>query len=85
MHWQQTVLALGQVVFIAALLPSVFSKDKPEIWTSIITGLVALSIAITYITMNLPVAAVSAFFNFVFWSVLALQKLRQLQKGASGR
>lgn len=70
-------MALGQVVFILALLPSVFSSDKPEIWTSIITGSVALSIAITYITMAIPVAAVSAFFNFVFWSVLAVQKYRQ--------
>lgn len=85
MHWQQMVLAIGQAVFIAALLPSVFSKDKPEIWTSIITGLVALSIAITYVTMSLPVAAFSAFFNFVFWSVLALQKLRQIQRRRSAR
>lgn len=80
MHWQQTVLALGQIIFIIALLPSVFTKDKPEIWTSIITGTVALSIAITYITMSLPVAAISAFFNFVFWSILAYQKFNQSKK-----
>lgn len=67
------------MVFIIALLPSVFSSDKPEIWTSIITGTVALSIAVTYVTMSLPVAAVSAFFNFVFWSILALQKSRQMK------
>ncbi len=79
MHWQQTILAIGQVVFIIALLPSVFSNDKPEIWTSIITGSVALSIAITYTTMSLPVAAVSAFFNFVFWAILATQKHRQMR------
>lgn len=88
MHWQETVLALGQVIFILALLPSVFSKDKPEIWTSIITGLVALSISITYATMSLQVAAISAFFNFTFWSILAIQKLHQMnaEKAAgSGR
>jgi hypothetical protein len=77
MHWQETVLAIGQIIFIIALLPSVFSRDKPEIWTSVITGSVALSIAITYLTMKLPFAAVSAFFNFVFWSILAVQKRRQ--------
>jgi hypothetical protein len=80
MHWQETVLALGQIIFIIALLPSVFSKDKPEIWTSVITGSVALSIAITYITMKIPIAAVSAFFNFVFWSILAIQKFRQKKR-----
>lgn len=68
------------MVFIIALLPSVFSSDKPEIWTSIITGSVALSIAVTYTTMRLDVAAVSAFFNFVFWSVLAFQKFRQMKR-----
>lgn len=77
MHWQETVLAIGQIAFIIALLPSVFSNDKPEIWTSIITGTVALSIAVTYTTMNLPLAAISAFFNFVFWSILAFQKVCQ--------
>ena len=79
MHWQEALLTLGQIVFIVALLPSVFSNDKPEIWTSIITGTVALSIAVTYVTMRMPVAAVSAFFNFVFWSILALQKSRQIK------
>lgn len=80
MQWQETVLAVGQIVFIIALLPSVFTKDKPEIWTSIITGSVALSIAVTYFTMRIPFAAVCAFLNFVFWSVLALQKSRQPRK-----
>lgn len=79
MNWQQTVLALGQVVFIIALLPSVFTSDKPEIWTSLITGTVALSIAGTYATMRMPIAAVSAFFNFVFWSILAFQKWQQIK------
>jgi hypothetical protein len=85
MHWQQTVLALGQVVFIVALLPSVFSSDKPEIWTSIITGLVALSIAVTYTTMSLPIAAISAFLNFVFWSILAIQKYRQIKQSQQAK
>lgn len=80
MHWQEIVLTVGQIVFIAALLPSIFSKDKPEIWTSIMTGIVALSISVTYLTLNIPFAAVSAFFNFVAWSVLATQKLHQMKK-----
>lgn len=80
MHWQETVLAVGQIIFIVALLPSIFSKDKPEIWTCVMTGLVALSISITYLTLNIPFAAISAFFNFVAWSILAVQKLHQLKQ-----
>jgi hypothetical protein len=80
MHWQEIVLTIGQLVFIIALLPSILSKDKPEIWTSILTGTVALSIAITYITMSIPIAAISAFLNFVAWSILAIQKYKQNHK-----
>lgn len=76
MSWQEIVLAVGQVVFIVALLPSIFSKDKPQIWTSILTGTVALSISITYATLSLKAAAISTFLNFVAWSILAIQKLR---------
>ncbi|MGH7237050.1 MAG: hypothetical protein ACREGF_00760, partial [Candidatus Saccharimonadales bacterium] len=75
--WQSIVLALGQVVFIIALLPSMLTKDKPEIWTSVLTGLVALSISITYLTLHIRLASIMAFLNFVAWAILAVQKLRQ--------
>ncbi|MGH7195981.1 MAG: hypothetical protein ACREGA_04350 [Candidatus Saccharimonadales bacterium] len=80
MTWQSIVLALGQVVFIIALLPSILTKDKPEIWTAIMTGTVALSISITYLTLNIKLASIMAFLNFVAWSVLAIQKLRQTKR-----
>lgn len=86
MKWQEIILTLGQIIFIIALLPSVFSEDKPEIWTSILTGLVAFSIAITYITLSLPIAAISAGLNTVFWTILAIQKYKQnKQKPAKKR
>lgn len=77
MSWQELVLTLGQIIFIVALLPSVFTKDKPEIWTSILTGMVAYSIAVTYTTLHMPLAAVSAGMNGVFWTILAVQKYHQ--------
>lgn len=85
MQWQEIVLTVGQIVFILALLPSILSKDKPEIWTCIMTGLVALSISVTYVTLNIPFAAVSAFLNFVAWSILAIQKIRQMRRAATER
>lgn len=77
MTWQSVVLALGQILFIVALLPSIFTKDKPEIWTSVMTGLVALSISITYLTLDIKLASVMAFLNFIAWSILAIQRHRQ--------
>ena len=79
MHWQQIILGLGQIVFVIALIPSLVSNQKPEIWTSIITGLVALSITITYFSMSLIFAAISASVNFIIWSILAIQRYRQIK------
>jgi hypothetical protein len=77
MTWQSVVLAVGQILFIVALLPSILTKDKPEIWTAIMTGAVALSISITYFTLHIELAAWMAFLNFVAWGILAVQKYRQ--------
>lgn len=79
MQWQEIILTAGQIVFILALLPSIFGKDKPEIWTSIITGTVAFSISITYLTLSLPTAAISAFLNFVAWGILAIQEYKLIK------
>lgn len=85
MTWQSIVLALGQILFIVALLPSILTKDKPEIWTSVLTGTVALSIAVTYLTLHIELASAMAFLNFVAWGVLAIQKLRQPHRSKTPR
>lgn len=77
MTWQEVVLALGQILFLIALIPSMITDDKPEIYTSLMTGTVALSISITYLTLHIKLASVMAFLNFVAWSILAVQKHRQ--------
>lgn len=80
MTWQSIVLALGQILFLVALIPSMLTDDKPEIYTSVMTGLVALSISITYLTLHIKLAAIMAFLNFVAWAILAIQKHRQPQR-----
>lgn len=77
MSWQEVVLAVGQILFLVALIPSILTDDKPEIWTSLMTGAVALSISITYLTLHIKLASVMAFLNFVAWGILAVQKFRQ--------
>lgn len=77
MTWQEIVLALGQVLFLIALIPSIMTDDKPEIYTSLMTGTVALSISVTYLTLHIRLASVMAFLNFIAWSILAIQKHRQ--------
>ncbi len=80
MHWQDVVLTIGQVIFIVALFPSVFSKDKPALQTSIVSSAAAFSIAIVYVTLSIPFAASSAALNGALWFVLAVQKWRTKSK-----
>ncbi len=74
MHWQEVVLTIGQVIFIVALFPSILSKDKPALQTSMLTAAVAFSIAVVYVTLSVPFAAISAALNGMLWLVLAIQK-----------
>jgi branched-subunit amino acid ABC-type transport system permease component len=78
-HWQDFVLTAGSLVFIAALLPSVFSNNKPAISTSAITGGVLGVFAVTYATLSLWFAAVTTAMSAVLWLFLAIQKLRTTQ------
>lgn len=77
MHWQDIVLTIGQVIFIVALFPSILSKDKPALQTSILTSAVSFSISIVYITLNIKFAAISAGINGILWLILATQKYKQ--------
>lgn len=74
-HWQDAALLVGQGIFIAALLPSVFSADKPHVLTCAMTAPVLLAFAVTFSTLGLRWAAVSAAISSTLWFVLLLQQL----------
>ena len=80
MAWQDIVLSVGQWVFIIALLPSVFGKDKPAFSSSVITGGVLGVFALTFATLSLWVSAFSTTLVSITWFVLAVQKYL-IQKG----
>jgi len=74
MSWQDILLSIGQFVFAVALLPSVFSKDKPALSTSLTTGIVLAIFAFTYFTLKLWSAATFAVLVGAIWFILAVQK-----------
>ncbi|MDO8583168.1 MAG: hypothetical protein Q7R51_01420 [bacterium] len=74
MLWQDWVLTLGSSIFIIALLPSVLSKNKPALSTSLMTGAVLIVFAIVYLTLFLWISAVTTFLTGGLWFVLAIQK-----------
>ncbi|MGM0482405.1 MAG: hypothetical protein ACQEP6_00870 [Patescibacteria group bacterium] len=80
MIWQDIVLSVGQWVFILALLPSLLSKDKPALMTSVITGTVLAVFAFTFSTLALWASAVSTGAVSLVWFILAFQKYRLIQR-----
>jgi hypothetical protein len=74
MVWQDWILTIGQILFIFALAPSVFSKDKPALTTSLLTGTVLAVFAIVFATLYLWLAATSTLVSSLTWLLLAYQK-----------
>jgi hypothetical protein len=74
MHWQDALLSAGQYIFVLALLPSVFGKDKPALSSSLLTGAVLAAFALAYFTLGLLSSAIAACAISATWFVLAWQK-----------
>ena len=74
MVWQDWILTTGSILFIIALAPSVFSKDKPALTTSLLTGTVLAVFAFVYGTLHLWLAATTTSITSFTWFILAYQK-----------
>ncbi|HLC87573.1 MAG TPA: hypothetical protein VJG66_00770 [Patescibacteria group bacterium] len=74
MIWQDIVLGGAQIFFAISLLPSVFSKDKPALATSIMTSLTLYVICYVNFTLNLYGASAGLFIVATLWGILAIQK-----------
>ena len=75
--WQDVVISIGQWLFFLALLPSVFSNDKPALSTSIMTGGTLMVFAVTYVTLDLWVSTFSTLLVASTWFFLSWQKYQQ--------
>jgi uncharacterized membrane protein len=80
MLWQDIILTGGSIVFIFALLPSVLSKDKPALATSLATGIVLIVFALVYFSLHLWMAGVTNSITSLLWFILALQKFLSNKK-----
>lgn len=77
MSWQDIILTGGSIVFIIALLPSVFSNNKPASSTSAMTGSILLVFAFVYGSLHLWFATVTTLITAALWFTLLVQKLRK--------
>lgn len=80
MIWQDIVLGGAQLFFAVSLLPSIFSKDKPALATSVMTSFMLYIIGYVNYTLNLKGASVGLFIVASLWGTLAIQKFREKQK-----
>ena len=77
MFWQDWVFTIGNWVFILALLPSVWSKSKPALLTSLSTCVVLLTFALAFATMGLFLTALSTVVSSLVWGILFFQQMRR--------
>lgn len=78
--WQDMVLSSGTLVLAAALLPSIFSKHKPSVYTSISTGTILGLFAIVYFSLEMWFAAATTVLTCSLWATLAIQEINLLKK-----
>jgi len=75
--WQDYVLMAANVVFCLTVVPMLFAREKPPLWTSIPTTVVLWVIGATYLTLQFWFATATLFIVGTEWSVLAYQKWQQ--------
>ncbi len=78
LSWQDWVLGVGQLVLFLALIPSLITKQKPVLSTSIISALVLSSFATTFISLQLWFGGLATTFSALAWYTLAWQRYKQI-------
>jgi hypothetical protein len=73
MVWQDVVIAVCQLAFIPAMLPTVFGKDKPAFATNVMNFTIVTTIASCLASLHLWFAAGTAVPIALIWLTLAIQ------------
>ena len=74
--WQDYVIGIGAFFFILTLIPSITSKNKPDIKTSVPTAIILYVFSLSYVTLGLWLAASTTFGTALGWSILSWQKYK---------
>lgn len=78
--WQDTIFSIGNLIFIIALFPSIFSKNKPALLTCLLTGITLIAFAITFYTLELWFTVITVSCASTLWLILAAQVIRRKKK-----
>lgn len=77
MLWQDWTISIGQIVLAAALIPTIKSKEKPPLSTSLITAIMIGTIAFCFSTLQLWFSASTAGLSSFAWFFISYQKFNQ--------
>jgi Flp pilus assembly protein TadB len=77
---QDIILTIGSLILGAAIIPSVVSKHKPALLTSIMTGVVLLIFAVVYASLELWFTVATTTVTACLWLTMAVQKKRQTRR-----
>lgn len=73
MSWQDTLIAVGQVLFIIALVPALLGSSKPPRFTCLLTGGVLAAFAVAFGSLSLWWGSWSAAVCALCWFILLCQ------------
>jgi hypothetical protein len=73
MKWQDMVFALGEVVFLISLFPSLLGDQKPEPVTSFATAFMLYLFLLVHASYGLWVTFTFAIVTATIWLILGLQ------------
>jgi len=71
--WQELVFTAGGFVFFIALLPSIFSKNKPAFITSLTTASFLSLFVVAFATLDLWWSAGAQALGALAWWILTIQ------------
>lgn len=80
MIWQDIGIMIIQWAALIALLPTVWSKDKPPLFTSIFTGGLMIALSLIFYTLHFWSSTISSLSVGVLWLIIGVQKYRADRK-----
>jgi hypothetical protein len=79
MVWQDIIFSSGSFILLIALIPTILGKQKPEVSTSIVTGIILGAFSYSYYTLDLVFSSFITGLNSLAWFVLAFQRFKKNQ------
>jgi hypothetical protein len=74
-NWQDWVFAVGEVVFLVGLIPTVIAADKPSVWTSFPTAIMLFAFMVVQYSYKNWITFTLTFITASLWVTLGIQAL----------